>query len=171
MKLAGLLAASRATEPCRGPGLATLLPLVDAVGRPLGGFHVPGSAAYVQQLTLWLAFVGGLLTTRERKHLTLSTTEFLGEGRVKTIAHLATTALAAAVVAILTYASVLVVKTNREEARILPGGMPVWVSECIMPVCSRPDGPALRRAVVGRLEGPRGRRAGGGGHLRPRPGP
>ena len=68
----------------RPSAFATLLPLVDAVGRPLGGFHVPGSAAYVQQLTLWLAFVGGLLATRERKHLTLSTAEFLGEGRLET---------------------------------------------------------------------------------------
>lgn len=135
MKLAALLRRTEDGAVIAALAFATLLPLIDAVGRQFGGFHVPGSAAYVQQLTLWLAFVGGLLTTRERKHLRLSTTEFLGEGRVKTIAHLATTALAAAVVAVLTYASVLVVKTNREEARILPGGIPVWVSECIMPLC------------------------------------
>jgi len=135
LNLAALLRRTEDGAVIAALAFATLLPLIDAVGRPLGGFHVSGSAAYVQQLTLWLAFVGGLLTTRERKHLTLSTTEFLGEGRLKTIAHLVTTALAAAVVAILTYASVLVVKTNREEARILPGGIPVWVSECIMPLC------------------------------------
>ena len=58
---------------------ATLLPLSEAIGRQLGGLHVPGAAAWVQQLTLWLAFVGGLLTTREGKHLVLSTTEFLGQ--------------------------------------------------------------------------------------------
>jgi TRAP-type C4-dicarboxylate transport system permease small subunit len=60
--------------------LAALLPLIDAVGGLLGGFHIPGSSAYVQQLTLWLAFVGGLVATREGKHLTLSTAELFGDG-------------------------------------------------------------------------------------------
>ncbi len=115
--------------------LATLLPLFEALGRPLGGLHVPGAAAWVQQLTLWLAFVGGLLTTREAKHLTLSTTEFLGEGRTKRAIHLATSALTAAVVAILAYASVVLVGANRLEGKVLPGGIPTWVSECIMPLC------------------------------------
>ena len=40
----------------------------------------PGGADSVQQLTLWLAFVGGLVATREDKHLTLSTAELFGEG-------------------------------------------------------------------------------------------
>ena len=57
--------------------LAVALPLIDALGRPLGGFHVPGAAVYLQQLTLWLAFLGGLLATRDGDHLTLSTAEFL----------------------------------------------------------------------------------------------
>jgi TRAP-type C4-dicarboxylate transport system permease small subunit len=59
--------------------LLALLPLADALGRPLGGLHVPGSADYVQQLTLWIAFVGALVATREGKHLTLSTAELLGD--------------------------------------------------------------------------------------------
>ena len=44
-------------------GLATILPLIDAFGRPFGGFHLEGNANYVQQLTLWLAFVGGIAAT------------------------------------------------------------------------------------------------------------
>ena len=43
--------------------------------------HIPGSATYLQQLTLWLAFLGGLLAARERQHLTLSTAEALGGTR------------------------------------------------------------------------------------------
>ena len=61
-------------------GLATILPLIDAIGRPLGGFHIPANADYVQQLTLWLAFVGGIAATSQAKHLTLSTAEFFDEG-------------------------------------------------------------------------------------------
>ena len=40
--------------------LVTILLLFDAIGRPFGGIHIPGKDEYVKQLTLWLAFVGGL---------------------------------------------------------------------------------------------------------------
>ncbi len=115
-------------------GLAALFPLSEAVGRAFGGWHIPGSAAYVQQLILWLAFLGGLLTTREGKHLTLSTTEFLGAGRLRQVAHFLTSLLSAAVLAVLAYAAVQLVAANREEAKLLPIGLPEWVSECVMPV-------------------------------------
>ena len=113
--------------------LATLLPLIDAVGRPFGGFHIPGSAAYVQQLTLWLAFVGGLVATREGKHLTLSTAELFGEGLARRVARVFAYAVAAATVAVLAYASAQVVGANREQGKVLPIGLPEWVSECVMP--------------------------------------
>jgi C4-dicarboxylate transporter DctM subunit len=113
---------------------ATLLPLADAIGRWLGRFHVPGGSAYVQQLTLWLAFVGGLVATRQRTHLTLSTTEFLGQGRLFRFSRLVTSSLAAATVAVLAYAAAQVVAANRERPKLLPGGIPEWASECVMPV-------------------------------------
>jgi len=113
--------------------LATLLPLIDAVGRPFGGFHIPGSAAYVQQLTLWLAFVGGLVATREGKHLTLSTAELFGDGLARRVARVFAYAIAAGTVAVLAYASAQVVGANREEGKLLPIGLPEWVSECVMP--------------------------------------
>lgn len=114
--------------------LAVVLPLVDAIGRPLGGFHIPGSAAYVQQLTMWLAFVGGLVATREGKHLTLSTAELFGEGRASRLARLFSYTVAAATVAVLSYASAQVVIANRDAATVLPIGLPEWVSETVMPV-------------------------------------
>jgi C4-dicarboxylate transporter, DctM subunit len=113
---------------------ATVVPLVDAFGRPLGGFHIPGSALYVQQLTLWLAFVGGLAATRAGAHLTLSTSQLFPEGSLaRRLSRLVAFATAAAVVAVLAYASAMLVASNRQEGRILPGGIPEWVSECVMP--------------------------------------
>ena len=79
--------------------LATLLPLTDAVGRPLG-FHISGSAAYLQQVTLWLTFVGGLVATRHRTHLTLSTAELLRSDRARRIGGLLAACVAAAVRAV-----------------------------------------------------------------------
>jgi tripartite ATP-independent transporter DctM subunit len=114
--------------------LATLLPLIDVVGRPLGRIHVPGSADYVKHLTLWLAFVGGLAAARQVKHLTLSTAEFLSEGMWRTLSRLLAYSVAAAVIAVLAYASAQVVKVDAIQSKVLPIGLPEWVSETIMPI-------------------------------------
>src|SRR5262245_38252263 len=85
--------------------VSMILPLVDAIGRPLGGVGVPGSAGYRAQLTLWLAFLGGLLATRERRHLTLSTAEAIGHAKVRNGARLFSSAIAAAVCAVLAFSA------------------------------------------------------------------
>ena len=112
--------------------LLALLPLAAALGRPFG-LHVPGSADYVQELTLWIAFVGALVATREGKHLTLSTAELLGDGRLRRFGHVLAAAVSAATAALLAYASVGIVQVNRESGRVLTGGLPEWMSECVMP--------------------------------------
>ena len=116
--------------------LTTILLLIDAVGRPLGGFHVPGKDEYVKQLTLWLAFVGGLSAAIQAKHLTLSTAEFFGEGRARRLSRLFGFSVAAAVIAILGKGTYDIVRVHRAvaEPKMLPIGLPEWVSEGIMPV-------------------------------------
>jgi C4-dicarboxylate transporter DctM subunit len=115
-------------------GLATLFPLLEAAGRVLGRSLVVGTASYVQQLMLWTAFLGAVVTTREGKHLTLSTIEFVPEGTFRRVCMLLTGSLAAATAAVLSYASWELVKTIREENQVLPVGLPVWVAEMVMPV-------------------------------------
>ncbi|MEI6668734.1 MAG: TRAP transporter large permease subunit [Acidobacteriota bacterium] len=115
-------------------GLACLLPLIDIFGRPLGGFHVPGKDAYVSHLTLWLAFVGGLAATSQAKHLTLSTSEFFEDGVARRLARLFAFSVAAAVVAILAFSSWNVVMATRGfEDKVLPIGLPEWISLLVMP--------------------------------------
>jgi C4-dicarboxylate transporter DctM subunit len=109
-----------------------LLPLADTLGRPFG-FAVPAGADYLKQLVLWLAFLGGLVATRERRHLSLSTVELFPD-RIRRFGRLLAAAVATATVAILTYASVVLVLANREEGRELMGGVPVWILELVMPV-------------------------------------
>src|SRR5262245_33809505 len=113
--------------------LTVLLPLSDALGRPLA-LHIPGVAPYVQQLMLWLTFVGGLIAARDGAHLTLSLRDLVGEGKIqKWIAPLAHS-VAAAVCAVLAFASVELVRVNRQQGSRLPGGLPEWVSECVIPL-------------------------------------
>jgi tripartite ATP-independent transporter DctM subunit len=114
--------------------LSMVLPLIDAVGRPLGGFYVPGSATYRAQLTLWLALLGGLLAARERQHLTLSTAEAIGKVRLRNAARLLSSSVAAGVCAVLAYSAYGVVMADRLQGQQLSIGVPTWVSECIMPV-------------------------------------
>jgi len=130
---------------------AALVPLIDALGRwarelaewlpflslalrPLVGVHVPGSAAIIQHLTLWLAFVGALVTTRRGQHLTLSTVEFFASDRTRRTARLVSGALAAATTALLCYTATQVVRQDRVSGKTIPGGIPEWASECVMPV-------------------------------------
>jgi C4-dicarboxylate transporter DctM subunit len=116
-------------------GLACVLPLIDIFGRPFGGFHIPGKDAYVSHLTLWLAFVGGLAATTQAKHLTLSTSEFFEEGLARKLSRLFAFSVAAAVVGILAFSSWQVVMSTRGmEDKVLPIGVPEWMSLLVMPV-------------------------------------
>ena len=112
-----------------------LLPLIDAIGRPLGNFAIPGSQSYRGQLVLWLAFVGGLLATRHGSHLTLSSAEAIGKWHLRNAARQFSCSVAAAVCAVLAFSAWGVVNADRQQGQKLTIGLPVWVSECVMPVC------------------------------------
>ena len=109
-------------------GLLTLLPLIDMLGRPLGGFHISGSADYVKVLTLWVAFVGGIAATSQLKHLTLSTAEFFAEGLARRLARIFAYGVSAGVVSMLVYASSQVVAADRQSGNMLTIGLPEWVA-------------------------------------------
>jgi tripartite ATP-independent transporter DctM subunit len=113
--------------------LSMLLPLIEAIGRPINGFFLPGGEAYRAQLTLWLAFLGGLLATRDGKHLTLSTAEAIGHVKMRDAARLFSSSVAAAICAVLAYSAWGVMSVDREQGVMLAIGIPVWVSEAIMP--------------------------------------
>jgi len=114
--------------------LSMAVPLIDALGRPFHGFSVPGSSEYRAQLTLWLALLGGLLAARERHHLTLSTAEAIGRAKLRDAARVFSSAVAAAVCGVLAYSAYGVVQADRQQGKLLAIGLPVWVSECVMPV-------------------------------------
>jgi tripartite ATP-independent transporter DctM subunit len=113
--------------------VATVLPLIDLVGGPLFDFRLSSTHLFVQHATLWLAFVGAIAATAEGKHLTLSTAEFLRAGLARALSRLFGFSVAAAVSAVLAYASYTFVVANR-QGTMLPGiGVPEWVSSLVMP--------------------------------------
>lgn len=77
-------------------GVMMLLPVIEILSRKVFGRGITGSAAVVQNLTLWAGFLGALLCTREDKHLSLSTAELLPAGRPRAYARIFTHSVAAA---------------------------------------------------------------------------
>ncbi|MGK0359238.1 MAG: C4-dicarboxylate transporter DctM subunit, partial [Bradymonadia bacterium] len=114
-------------------GATILMPLLETLSRATGLFHINGSAGYLKHLVLWLCFLGGLLATRERKQLQLSTAEFIPEGNARAAMRVVSHGVGAAICLVLAYAAWLVVQAHREGGKALTIGLPEWVSELIMP--------------------------------------
>lgn len=137
--------------------LMVLFPTVETI---LRRFHValPGSAEYTRHLTLWIGFIGALIATATEKHLALSTIDLLPEGRPRIAARIYGHFVSAAVSAILGYASLKLVLVSRASIDTLPGGIPKWWSELIMPAALAVmavrfalKSPGGRAAVIGCL--------------------
>ena len=116
-------------------GLAAMvvLPLVEIVGRPLFDIGVPGSVGLVQHLTMWVAFVGAMIASRQRRHLALATATFLPQS-LRGLADVVAGSATAAVGAILAYTSAQMVYSERLSVQTLTGGLPIWAVQTIIPI-------------------------------------
>jgi tripartite ATP-independent transporter DctM subunit len=112
----------------------TVLPVIESVARRLLGSDVPGSILYTQHLTLWIGFLGALMATGRGKHLSLATRELIPAGRPRQLAGIYVGTVSTAVTGVLCGASMDMVAADAEMPTYLPGGIPTWVSELIMPV-------------------------------------
>ncbi len=110
------------------------LPIVTTVARETSGATLTGTVLFVQHLTLWAGFTGALIATGARAHLSLATTEFLPAGKPREIAHFVAHTVAAAVTALLAYASLVMIDVNRESGGLIFQLVPSWWSELIMPL-------------------------------------
>ena len=111
--------------------LMTLLPVIEMVSRQFRWSGIPGSAVVVQQLTLWVGMLGGMLASRSDRLLALSSSSMLPESwRPK--ARVAAAAALAAVSTCLAWASWVFVRSERESGSQLLPGLPKWVALAIM---------------------------------------
>jgi tripartite ATP-independent transporter DctM subunit len=110
-----------------------VLPIAEMLGRRCLGQGIPGSITWVQHLTLWVAFAGGIVAARERRHLALATTAFLSPA-LRPYADLVASAVTCSVAAVLAWAAWHSVDNERQSAVVLSGGVPVWVVYTIMPI-------------------------------------
>jgi len=112
--------------------LMTVLPTVETVARTIFRSTVPGGAQYVQLLTLWFGFLGALLASGTGRHLSLATGERL-PARMRTFARVYSSGVSGGVCALLAYASVRMVQADSAVNSPLPGGVPGWWGELVMP--------------------------------------
>jgi C4-dicarboxylate transporter DctM subunit len=110
-----------------------LLPIIEVVGRALTGIGIPGSIDYVRHLTLWVAFLGAAIATRQQKHLALGFAAFL-KGRWRLAASVLAGSVATTVSLLLAWASFDMVNVDRGAATTFGGFMPQWVVETILPL-------------------------------------
>lgn len=111
--------------------LMTLLPVIEMAARALRWSGIPGSAVVVQQLTLWIGMLGGMLASRSDRLLGLSSSEFL-PASWRGPAKMLTSAVLAAVATSLAWASWVFVQSERDAGSYLLPGLPKWVALAIM---------------------------------------
>ena len=111
--------------------LMTALPVIEMVSRQFRWPGVPGSAVIVQQLTLWIGMLGGMLASRSDRLLALSSKEMLPDSWRAPAKILAGAALAA-VSTCLAWASWVFVKTEGDSGSELLPGVPKWTALAIM---------------------------------------
>src|ERR1700676_4429062 len=85
--------------------LMALLPAIEPALRTLFAVGIPGTSGYVENLTLWVAYLGAMVASREGRHLDLSTGLLALSPRIKPVAKQFIAFLSTAVAAGLFWAS------------------------------------------------------------------
>ena len=110
------------------------LPLAEIVVRPLIAGGIPGSIPFVQHLTLWVAFLGAALAAKKGKLVALATGTFMPAGHLRRATAVFSAAFGSTVCAILALASVEVVAVERDLGSEIALGVPIWVTQLILPI-------------------------------------
>ncbi len=111
----------------------TALPVLEMTLRTLFGIGILGSIAYVQNLSLWVGFVGAMIAAREGKHLSLSTNAVQLNPRIQWIVQSFPVAVTAAVTAGLFWACLDFVRIEFDSPEKVGGAVPIWIAEAILP--------------------------------------
>src|SRR3954470_1374186 len=111
-----------------------LLPLAEIASRRFLHAAIPGSAAIVSALTLWLGMLGAAIATRDGKLLTLATGEFLPKGRIGSSAHVFAATIGALIATVFCLGGLALVSSDRASGAMLTGSIPVWVADLALPI-------------------------------------
>lgn len=113
--------------------LLAVIPAVEVLARKIFKTGVPNSSDYLQHLVLWLTFIGGMITSRERKHLSLAAGVAAIREPVRKWIHAVTGAVSAALCIAFAWSSLSMVIIGFDPARQV-GLFPIRIVTAIMPI-------------------------------------
>ena len=117
-----------------GFGAMVLLPVLEAAARKFTSWGVPSSATWVQHLTLWMGLFGAILASSHRRHLSVAVGEALRSHRLKGQLEIVSRGGAIGILSCLTYASCVLVQSQRLSIEALGGWFPTWLAMTPMPI-------------------------------------
>ncbi len=111
------------------------LPLLEALFRGVFENSIPGSVSLVRHGTLWIAFSGAALASREERHLGFGTGfASASDSTWNTVRKVLAYGTAAGVSLVLAYASFQLVNIERENPAAIGNYLPLWIAESIIPL-------------------------------------
>jgi len=110
------------------------LPVIEILLRSLAGTGIPGTTGYVQNLTLWVGFLGAMIAAREDRHLHLAVAHFNLPPALARAAEIAVHTICAAVAIGVLWANLQFVRSEMASAERIGAWMPVWIAESILPL-------------------------------------
>lgn len=116
-------------------GIMVLLPLAEAALRRTFHVSIPASTSIVQHMVLIVGMLGGAVAAREKRLLCLSNfADSRFRGRLKNVSRIFTSAVSAMICGFLCLAAIQFVQTEREAAKNLVSGIPIWLVEGVLPL-------------------------------------
>lgn len=111
-----------------------VLPVLELALRGLFNTGIPGSFAYVQNLTLWVGFLGAMIASSDKLHLNVAIgIDYMPE-RYQRIAAVVVGAVSTGVAVSLFWASAQFVYAELGSPMRIAGWLPIWITEAILPI-------------------------------------
>ena len=113
--------------------LLTLFPIIEIVARSLFNTGLHGSFRYIQHLVVWATFAGGMITSREERHLALSAGYDVLPDRVKRWIAVFIQFVAVSVLTTLSWTSVSFLLLGFDPQSLI-GIIPIRLAVMIVPI-------------------------------------
>jgi tripartite ATP-independent transporter DctM subunit len=111
-----------------------ILPILEIVGRRLWRTGIPGSTTLVQHGTLWIGFLGGAISARDGRLLSLGAAADLLPAAIRTKALVFSAAVSTSVSLLLCLAGIELLRIEWAGGGVLLPFLPVWLAEAAIPL-------------------------------------
>jgi tripartite ATP-independent transporter DctM subunit len=115
-------------------GAMAALPMIESVLRWLFGTGIPGASAYVESLTLWVAYLGAMVASRDRRHLDFSSALPKLPAAMRQPAAIFAALVSTCVIAGLAWASFDFVRSETDVPTMIGGWLSAAATEAILPI-------------------------------------